>query len=221
MKFMYESVEIRKTGRLPHWDVPSGLYFATFRLKDSIPLSLLQPLIRKRDLKLREAELIVPRETALRMIEDAKLEFQRAVDVLLDRNYGRCVLGQPQAAKIMVDSMKHFDGDRYDLFTWSVLPNHAHAVFSVLTATIAQVMHTWKRYAAREINKLFGWRGSLFQPDYFDVTVRDTQHFSNCVNYVLRNPIKAGCSDAFTGFSHGAWERTGAPVIVTNSLRRR
>jgi REP element-mobilizing transposase RayT len=209
MRFIYEDIDVYDGGNLPHWNVVNGLYFVTFRLADSIPLSILAPIQRQRDLDLREAELIVIPEVRARLRKEAQRRYSIAVDAVLDRNLGQCVLADPAAAAIVADSMKYFDAKRYDLFAWSVMPNHAHSVFSLLTATIDEVMHSWKRFSAQEINKIFGQHGSLWQPEYYDVTIRNTNHFDACVKYVLNNPLKAGVSAQFTGFSAEAWQRTG------------
>lgn len=37
-----------------------------------------------------------------------------------------CLLRQPVLAKIVADSLRHFDGDRYCLGDFVVMPNHVH-----------------------------------------------------------------------------------------------
>jgi putative transposase len=72
------------------------------------------------------------------------------------------------------------------------MPNHVHAVFVLHTDwKLEQLVHSWKRHSARQINKLVGQQGGLWQRDYFDRLVRDETHFINCVRYVRRNPQKA------------------------------
>lgn len=73
------------------------------------------------------------------------------------------------------------------------MPNHVHAVCVLHPGwKLEQLIHFWKRHSAREINRLTGQRGALWQRDYFDRLVRDSTHLENCVRYIWRNPQKAG-----------------------------
>src|SRR5258708_35439176 len=50
---------------------------------------------------------------------------------LLDAGHGSCVLRDPELAKIVSESLDHFDGTRYMLLDFVVMPNQVHllAVF--------------------------------------------------------------------------------------------
>ncbi len=54
------------------------------------------------------------------------------------------------------------------------------------------VIHSWKTFTTREINKLLNRKGSLWQDDYFDRYMRDEEHRRNEVAYVENNPVTAG-----------------------------
>lgn len=56
---------------------------------------------------------------------------------------------------------------------------------------LEKLTQSWKRFTARQINKLLDRSGNLWQRDYFDRLVRDEKHFANCVRYIRRNPEKA------------------------------
>jgi len=49
----------------------------------------------------------------------------------LDSCHGRCLLKRPELATIVADSLLHFDGQRYRIGDFIVMPNHVHllAVF--------------------------------------------------------------------------------------------
>lgn len=206
----YRDVDVRRGGDLPHWNVEQGLYFTTFGLRDAIPARIMQPLEKRRDRLLYDATRQARAEERLRLEFEAKRDFQVAVERALDRNYGSCVLGEPAAADIVVGALKFFDGVRYDLLDWSVMPTHVHNVFRLGAGiTLDELMHTWKRYMAREINKLKRWKGKLWQREYFDVTVRDRRHLDACLQYVLDNPRKAGTSAEWTGWSPEGFARCG------------
>jgi putative transposase len=72
------------------------------------------------------------------------------------------------------------------------MPNHVHALFVQNPEwPLEKLIHSWKRFATRQINLLSGHLGTLWQRDYFDRIVRDEKHFANCVRYIRRNPEKA------------------------------
>jgi putative transposase len=77
------------------------------------------------------------------------------------------------------------------------MPNHVH-VLLVQNPEIAleKLIHSWKSFSTRSINKLLGRAGTLWQRDYFDRLVRDEQHLRNCVRYIRRNPQKANLRDS-------------------------
>lgn len=78
------------------------------------------------------------------------------------------------------------------MISYVVMPNHLHALF-VLNSDwkLNEVIHSWKRHSSREINRLQETHGRLWQKDYFDRLVRDSEHFANCVRYIRSNPVKA------------------------------
>jgi putative transposase len=78
------------------------------------------------------------------------------------------------------------------MISFVVMPNHLHSLFvQNLEWPLEKLIHSWKRFTAREINKLLERSGSIWQRDYFDRLVRDERHFANCVRYIRRNPEKA------------------------------
>src|ERR1043166_5540670 len=49
---------------------------------------------------------------------------RRKMGESLDESFGACFMRNPRIAQIVADAITFFDGDRYDLFAWSVMPNH-------------------------------------------------------------------------------------------------
>jgi REP element-mobilizing transposase RayT len=76
---------------------------------------------------------------------------------------------------------------------WCVMPNHVHAVFTVLpTKCPSDVLHSWKSYSAHAINRRLRRRGTLWERESFDHVIRSIEHFAAFVNYVEQNPVAAG-----------------------------
>ncbi len=194
-KFDSGDVAVRKRNRLPHWDSTHGIYFVTWHIDDALPLPVQQALRQERDYERhrisvdRRAFTIADRVTL-------NLALQRKYEKILDAGLGRCVLRNPSCASIVAGAIEFFNDERYQLYSWSVMPNHVHVVLSCLNAaTIDRVLHSWKSYTSKEINKVLGRSGVLWQEDYFDRLARDDRHFLRILSYVLNNPAKAGLTN--------------------------
>jgi REP element-mobilizing transposase RayT len=91
------------------------------------------------------------------------------------------------------DALLHFDGERYQLLAWCLMPNHVHVVIEMLDAhSLSDIVRSWKTFTARLANVSLGRSGPFWHADYFDRYMRDEQHFSQTVEYVENNPVKAG-----------------------------
>ena len=186
---------IRKRSRLPHWDVRNGIYALTTHLGDALPL---EARLRIRQRMEHELDQIRRQRRDVTMAEQtaARQRYHRRLNALLDRGYGECVLRDPRAARIVADALTRFDDQRYVLFSWSVMPNHFHAVFRCIEPhALADVVQGWKSASVHRVNRALGRKGNLWEEDYWDRTIRDEKHFRASVDYVLSNPAKVGLRD--------------------------
>jgi hypothetical protein len=53
---------------------------------------------------------------------------------------------------------------------------------------------SWKQYATRQIGAAVANDGAIFQQECFDKMLRDEQHLYRTLQYIGRNPSKAGLS---------------------------
>jgi type I restriction enzyme R subunit len=188
-----------REGKLPHWYQPGVTYFVTFRTEDSVPQELSRLWHTKRDDWLRR-QGIDPASCTWRESMRSRPELERAFHQTftrefmeyLDRGYGACVLRQPSLAKIVANSLAHFDGVRYHLGDYVVMPNHVHMLVRLLGHTeIESQCRSWKHFAARRINQLLGNRGRFWQEESFDHLVRSPQQYDALRAYIAANPQKA------------------------------
>lgn len=93
----------------------------------------------------------------------------------------------------MVESaLLHFDGDRYDLIDYVIMPNHVHVLVSPKEShSMSSILHSWKRFTAREVNKLTGSSGQFWQHESFDHLVRGAGSLEGFIRYIRENPQKA------------------------------
>ena len=191
----FGSVTIRDRGRLPHWEVDSGLYFVTFRLADSLPAQVLETFRSERQNILATAAQLGRELSADERKRIARL-FSTKIERHLDACAGSCVLARPNIAVLVADAIRHFDGSRYRLLAWCVMPNHVHIVVRLFPGQeLAAAIHSWKSFSAKRINRNLGRSGPLWGREYYDHLVRDGDQLGRIVRYVINNPVKAGLKD--------------------------
>lgn len=167
---------IRNRGYLPHWESEGGIYFVTFRLADSLPQSVIR--------ELRRGELIKPKQ---------EQRLAKKIEDFLDHGSGACILRQPRIAAIVANALRQFDGTRYRMLAWCVMPNHAHVVFQPLGEyDLAGILHTWKSFTAVEINRHLSRAGLLWQKEYYDHLIRNGEQLKRAVRYTVENPLRVG-----------------------------
>src|SRR5262249_23169295 len=128
-------------------------------------------------------------------LEQLSRETMRRVEQWLDQGMGSCRLKERGAAKLVADALHHFDGQRYELDSYVVKPNHVHGIVRPLLCAeepMERIMQRWKRHTARGINRQFGLTGHLWQDESFDRILRDEEHLWRVLQYIEANPGKAG-----------------------------
>jgi len=186
--------------RLPHWEQAGATYFITIRTADSMPCDVVERWIDERDLWLRNngidprspdwkwrIELLPP---ARRQEYHGRLLEKWETD--LDRCHGECVLRRTELSALVAESLLHFDGDRYTLGDFVVMPNHLHVLVGFPAyGQMLQQCRSWKRFTATQINKRLGRRGQFWQEDGFDHLVRNSDAFDYYRRYIAENPHRA------------------------------
>lgn len=114
------------------------------------------------------------------------------IESYLDVGAGECHLRRTDIADVVQENLLHFDGVRYQLLAWVVMPNHVHALIEVQEIPLADILHAWKSFTAKAANRLLEREGDFWQTEYFDRFIRDEEHFCKAVRYIENNPVKAG-----------------------------
>jgi REP element-mobilizing transposase RayT len=159
-------------GYLPHHDVPGVTQFVTLRLHDAMPAS-------------RRSEW----EVLLRIEDNRKRRTK--LEEYLDRGLGECWLRQSRIAAVVENALRFFEGQRYRLLAWVVMPNHAHVLVEVWHTPLAELLHSWKGFTARKANRLLGRTGAFWEREYWDTRMRDDEHQRKALRYIEANPVKA------------------------------
>src|SRR5262245_17069978 len=163
--------------RLPHWSQAGVVTFITWRTWDSLPKAVLDDWLAGRAAWLKARHIDVRQVNWRQLVRQLPLAeqfaFQNQIaerwDACLDECHGACVLRQTELNQIVADSLLHFDGERYALTDFVVMPNHAHILVAFVNEEqMLKQCDSWKHYTAVEINKRLGRCGRFWEADAFD-----------------------------------------------------
>ena len=198
---------------MPHIDMTGCLTFVTFRLTDSMPREVVQrwhdeieTWLKEHGLAGRTAEHILSSESIDNSLKNELRRFKnRRWHGHLDDCHGSCVLQDAQTRSHVESSVLHFEGERYDLERFVIMPNHVHLLIQIrrefqLRKQLTETM----RFSGRKVNAHLGRRGDCWQTEPFDHVVRSDAQFVYLQRYIAENPMKAGLSD----HEYTLWIRT-------------
>jgi REP element-mobilizing transposase RayT len=192
---------------LPHWRQEGATYAVTFRQSDSIPQAHLQSLKRWRSIW--EQQHPEPR-TEIEWKQFAK-EITNKTERWIDEGYGSCVFRESRFSRMMSDSLLHFQNQRHFTSSFVVMPNHVHAVIRPMSSfELEDCLQRIKQYVSTHINRTLKKEGVLWEEESYDRIVRDEEHLWKVVQYIGRNPKKAGIPvEQWVRWIHPDWQAAG------------
>jgi REP element-mobilizing transposase RayT len=179
-------------GTLPHLKKEGGTYFVGFRQAGSLPKEVLLRLKHERDAILQQA-MAAKRPLTWHEQEDLFRWYSNRVDKYLDAGHGVCHLRQPELADLVAGAISFFDGERYELRAWVVMPNHAHVVVWPMPGhSLSDILHSWKSFTSHKINERLPQKIVPFwQGESYEHLIRDDEDLHRCCHYTLMNPVNA------------------------------
>ena len=198
--------------RLPHWSQAGTMAFITWRTWDSMPRAVIDVWLAERHEWLarhgvkctphaeREDEHLAERDAYTSLLGPALArEFQLFLSDRwndhLDDLHGACVLRRPELADEVVKSLHRFDGNRYELSDFVIMPNHVHVLAAFPDEkSMLQQCDSWKHFTATKINRALGRSGRFWQQDGFDHLVRSPDQFEYLRRYCADNPKRSRLS---------------------------
>jgi len=163
----------RSRGELPHLYKPGCTYFVTFCLFD------------KRRRRPSPSPSREPYQTLTPEIVARKSEPPDGPSTLL--------LALPRIARVVEEALLFFQGDRYGLHSWCIMPNHVHCLVTPYGRfDLTTILHSWKSYSARTINLTLHRSGPVWQRETFHHMVRTADWFEYFLRYIEHNPVNAG-----------------------------
>ena len=184
---------------LPHWSQAGTICFITWRTADSLPTSVVRRLAEERNPILRGIGLNPEtdwRGELSKLPPSDRSRIRHALfaawDDQLDHGVGACELSRCDLSLIVANSLLRFDGQRYELTDFVVMPNHVHLLVAFRDEDmLLDQCRSWKRFTARQINATLGRRGPFWQVEQFDHLVRSDSDFARYRRYIAENPTKA------------------------------
>jgi REP element-mobilizing transposase RayT len=191
---------------LPHWQPTGAIFFVTFRLKDSLPVEVIQALKEEREREKKDVTKLPEDERIRQNYLDERRYFGKWDNLLDKAEFGPHWLSQSEIAEVIKEALHYRNEREYDLFAFCIMSNHVHTVFqplernsegksdwqSDLQKPLNKIMQSLKRHTARKSNIVLGREGAFWQDESYDHVVRDEGELERIIRYVLENPVKAG-----------------------------
>lgn len=198
-----DKVVLESRRNLPHVDMPGALTFVTFRLADSMPCQVVQQWhnevedwLQANGLTGQSVDQVIQSPTVEQKLKSELKRFKNRIwHGHLDDCHGSCLLRDEAVRRFVANSLLHFDGQRYDVERFVIMPNHVHVLIQMRTNyLLRKQFREIQRFTAREINSHLGRTGSLWQSEPFDHVVRSEAQFAYLQRYIDDNPTKARLS---------------------------
>ena len=204
-------------GHLPHWDQAGTTTFITWRTADSVPREIWVKWRAERNDWLQAHGIDPAQPDWRRMVEvlpqGERTEFRRfskRLEEELDLGHGACVFRRPELRDILAGALHHFDGLRYVLGDFVIMPNHVHLLVGGLArAALLMQVESWKKWSALQLNPRLGRKGRFWQDESYDHLVRSEEAFQRFKKYIAENPVKAGLREG--EYSHWEYGSKGGP----------
>ncbi len=176
---------ILRTGHLPHWRQQGRTYFLTFVLGDALPKKVRKNIKQDR----KSLQYSIQRTPQLKDRSLLKNLWEQLIEEALHQEEGACLLRNSKYRDLVGAALRYFDGKRYDLHAWGLMPNHVHVLVTLRRGQdLGKMLHSWKSFTAHKINALRGIRGKVWQHESFDHLVRNVEGFRKFKAYILANP---------------------------------
>jgi len=105
----------------------------------------------------------------------------------------------PASRTVVLNALRHFHGQRYELFAAVVMPDHVHFLIQPWIKetneqgdnvfwSLGELMHSIKSYSAKEINKIEGTSGEVWEQERYDRYVRGDADLEEKFLYIVNNP---------------------------------
>src|SRR4051812_5549722 len=149
--------------QLPHAIPANTPIFLTWNLKRAVTREMFEQIEQER-LRLQQEPERQGEARAARRVREGKLIFDFQDRLLAKTDRGPMYLADPAAAQIVVESIVFGVPERYALYAYVVMANHAHVLLTPAWR-LKKITQGIKGYTAYQINALQWQRGRVFWQD--------------------------------------------------------
>ncbi len=113
-----------------------------------------------------------------------------------------CKLGRepfpPAARNSAIRHCVYDHGRRFKLHAAVVMPEHVHLLLTPLEDpqgwpyALPAILKLIKGVSARDVNRLLGWSGPVWQEESFDHVLRSVESLAEKLEYIRQNPVRRG-----------------------------
>lgn len=96
---------------------------------------------------------------------------------------------------------------KYNLYAFSLLPNHFHLLLQVGKVSISKVMQTLITAYTMYVNKKYQRVGHLFQGRFGSIIVEKETYLLQVLRYIHLNPVKAGIIDNIEDYPWSSYKQ--------------
>src|ERR1035441_9472014 len=120
-------------------------------------------------------------------------------------------------ARLMVDTLNHYDGTGYKLHAYVIMPDHLHLLITPIESVEKSVQLIKGGFSFRAKREL-EWSGEIWQTGFNDHRIRDEEDWKRHLDYIRKNPVEAKLvTDAvlyeFSGFPQIEFPQGLKPAI--------
>jgi REP element-mobilizing transposase RayT len=131
--------------------------------------------------------------------------FVEGLQKWLDAGYGSCALEADALRSVVENALRHFDGQRYALDEFVIMPNHVHLLVQPMAGfSLSSILHSWKSFSSNVVNKQLGRSGTFWLDENFDHAVRSLSQLNHFRRYIAENPTQAYLRSGSFALSRGA-----------------
>ena len=171
---------------LPHIQPDDGLFAITYRIKGTLPKSIL-------NFYNEEYEKVI-----LRKDNTYQNLFFDITDSYLDRGESHNLLVDKNIVDIVINSLKYYDKKYYKLIAYCIMSNHVHVIIDKQNyekASLSAIFGSIKGYSAKLINSELRKSGHFWSTEIYDHLIKSETELEIQIKYVLNNPVNAGLVD--------------------------
>ena len=185
---------------LPHYQPAEAEFHIMFRLVGSLPNEAIEQMRAERAAMQRKILELKNKGQKIAKRDLHEAYFAKFDQLLSSSTTGPTWLGIDKVAEIVAEAIHFRDGKEFDLFAYTIMPNHVHMVLRHLgrdeivgnVKPLFRILQSLKRYTALWCNRALGRSGTFWQDESFDHVIADEEELERTIWYVLENPVQAG-----------------------------